>query len=120
MARKPKPRAWQDEFDLATRICEPLGMIVAWSDHRYEIATIKGDGVQLLIYPHRTSALNYHARVRNNGSTKKARAEWVMKALYHGHGLPQPERDRVRFSCTFHALNRHDIANNGDDIGPMP
>ncbi len=99
MARR---HPWQNEIEAAKRICGPLGYAVAVSDHAYEIATIKGDGVQLVIYPHTVSSTrNQHARVRDNGSKDKARARLLMAALYKGHGLPQDEADRIRFSCTF-------------------
>jgi hypothetical protein len=97
-----KRNPWQTEIDQATTICTPFGCKVAVSSHDYEIATVKGDGIQLVIYPHTVkSTRNQHARVRDNGSKDKARARLVMAALYDGRGLPQSEADRVRFSCTF-------------------
>lgn len=100
MSKKKHP--WQHEIDLATQICAPLGCVVAMSEHDYEIATVKGDGVQLVIYPHTVSSTrNQHARVRNNGSKDKTKALRVMTALYRGEGLPQADADRVRYSCTF-------------------
>ena len=97
-----KRHPWQREIDDATMICTAIGCKVDVSNHDYEIATVKGDGVQLLIYPHTVSSTrNQHARVRDNGSKDKARAWRVMAALYKGEGLPQPDADRVRYSCTF-------------------
>ena len=99
---KKRRHPWQHEIDLATAICAPLGYVVAVSTHDYEIATVKGDGVQLVIYPHTVSTTrNQHARVRDNGSKDKAKAKLVMAALYKGEGLPKEESDRVHFSCTF-------------------
>lgn len=96
---------WKDEIGYAEIICAPLGCIVARSLHQYEIATVKGEGVQLLIYPHKTSAGHHHARIRDNGSKDKERAKAVMRALDAGEGLPEAIRPRVQYSCTFSVLN---------------
>jgi hypothetical protein len=98
---KAKRHPWQTEIDQATAICAPLGCTVAISMHDYEIATVKGDGLQLVIYPHKTSAGNHHARVRDNGSKNRLFARRVMAALFKGEGLPKDEADRIHFSCTF-------------------
>jgi hypothetical protein len=87
-------------------ICGPLGCAVERSSADYEIAKVKGDGVSLVIYPHRTTAGNHHARVRDNGSKNKLQADRVMVALDTGAGLPEKEADRIRFSCTFSAKTR--------------
>ena len=101
MARQ-KRHPWQTEIDQATAICAALGCSVSVSTHDYEIAIVRGEGVQLVIYPHTVkSTRNQHARVRDNGSKDKARARRVMVALYNGEGLPKPEAEAVRFSCTF-------------------
>ncbi len=100
MSKRKHP--WQREIDQATAICAPLGYVVVISNHDYEIATVKGDGVQLVIYPHTVSSTrNQHARVRDNGSKDKAKARRVMAALYTGEGLPKEEADLIHFSCTF-------------------
>lgn len=117
---KKRQHPWQTEIDQATAICAPLGCVVAISNHDYEIATVKGDGVQLVIYPHTVkSTRNQHARVRDNGSKDKARAKRVMSALNNGEGLPQPDADRIRFSCTFSWKNMSwgDLAVSRQDRG---
>jgi hypothetical protein len=96
---------WKDEIGYAETICAPLGMAVAQSAHQYEIATVKGDGVQLVIYPHKTTAGHHHARVRDNGSKDKARARHVLHALETGEGLPEDIRWKVQFTCTFTVKN---------------
>lgn len=96
---------WQDEIDWATTICAALSCTVEISTADYEIAKVKGPGVSLVIYPHKTSARNHHARVRDNGSKDKRAADRVMQSLHDGVGLPQPLADRVRFSCTFSQKN---------------
>lgn len=96
-----KPLPWAQEVDWATQICGHLDCTVERSAADYEIAKVKGDGVSLVIYPHKTTAGNRHARVRDNGSKNAVRAAEVMTALNGGHGLPQKEAEKVCFSCTF-------------------
>jgi hypothetical protein len=100
-----KRHPWQDEIDWATAICAPLACTVELSAADYEIAKVNGAGVSLVIYPHKTSARNHHARVRDNGSKDKRAADRVMQALHDGQGLPQPLADRIKFSCTFSQKN---------------
>jgi hypothetical protein len=97
MATKiPKRHPWQTEIDYAVAICVPIGCTVTLSTHNYEIATVKGDGVQLVIYPHKTSSTgNLSARLRDNGSKDKAKARRVMLAMkvatfntFHAKTLP--------------------------------
>jgi hypothetical protein len=96
---------WKDEVAWATAICAPLGCIVTRSTHDYEIAVVKGDGVQLVIYPHKTGRGHRHARVRNNGSKNATRAREVLHALDKGVGLPEDIRPQVQFTCTFSVKN---------------
>jgi len=100
MAKK-KLLPWAQEVDWAMQICTQLGCTVERSAADYEIAKVKGDGVSLVIYPHKTTAGHHHARVRDNGSKNPVRAAEVMTALNGGHGLPEKDAERVRFSCTF-------------------
>lgn len=94
---------WVDEVESAKIICEPLGCVVERSQHAYEIATIKGDGVSLLLYPHKVSSThNVHVRARDNGSKSKERARQVLMALASGKGLPEETRWRVSTFCTFY------------------
>src|ERR1700744_4085952 len=95
-----KHEPWAQEVRWAKAICALLDCEVAPSTAMFELAKIKGDGISLVLYPHKTSASNYHIRVRDNGSKDKVKADRVMDALDHGDGLPKDEGDRVRFSCT--------------------
>lgn len=96
---------WQQEIEWAARICSQFGCEVERSEAMYEIAKVKGSGVSLVIYPHKTTAGNHHARVRDNGSKNPLQAARVMVALDTGEGLPEQEADRIRFSCTFSSKN---------------
>ena len=102
--RKVKRRPWQTELDYAEAICAALDCTVTISTHAYEIATVKGEGVQLLIYPHKTSGTgNISARLRDNGSRDKAKARRVMLAMKNGEGLPEDIRWKVATYNTFYA-----------------
>lgn len=101
---------WAEEFGWAVAICKPLGCTVEKSKAMFELATVKGDGVSLVIYPHRTTAGNYHLRVRDNSSKDRAKAAAVMRALDHGEGLPKEIADRIRFSCTFQSKTKINLA----------
>jgi hypothetical protein len=95
---------WAEEVGFAETICADLGCTVQRSPHAYEIATVTGDGVRLVIYPHKTSSTgNVSARVRDNGSKNKARAREVMLAMNRGEGLPEEIRWRVATFNTFYA-----------------
>lgn len=98
---KRKPHPWQQKIDWARAICEPLGCSVDISIADYEIAKVKGDGVSLVIYPHKTSAGHHHVRTRDNGSKDKARARQIQAALKRADGLPASVAESIRFSCTF-------------------
>jgi hypothetical protein len=84
-------KIYKKEFELAANILANDGGLLEWSMHDYQAFTYKGDGVSLVFYPHKTSALNYHLRVRDNGSKNKAKANRLMKKLDDGTG----------YNCTF-------------------
>lgn len=98
---KNKKLPWQQEVDWATTICGPLFCTVERSTADYEIAKVKGDGVSLVIYPHKSSAGHYHLRVRDNGSKRPQFAARVMGALNAGEGLSEDVRWKVTHTCTF-------------------
>lgn len=100
---KAKSIPWQREFDWATQICAKHGCQVERSSAQFEIAKVKGDGVSLVVYPHKTTAGHRHVRVRDNSSKDREAAARVMAALNAGDGLPEEEAQIVRFSCTFTA-----------------
>jgi hypothetical protein len=94
---------WSEEIGFAEKICGALGCVVERSKHAYEIATVVGKGIRLVIYPHKTSSTgNISARVRDNGSKDKARAREVMLAMKRGAGLPEEIRWRVATFNTFY------------------
>ena len=70
------------EFKLAKKILKDLNGKFDWSNNDYEAFTFKSDNLSLIFYPHRTSAGNYHIRVRGNGKKIKE----VLKLLYNKSG----------------------------------
>ena len=76
---------------LLNKYC-PVGLRVERSEHAYEVWRINGEGVSLIVYPHRTSAGHYHLRIRNNGSQDKGRARALLESLDNAAG----------YNCTFH------------------
>jgi len=51
-------------------------------DADYEIAWYVEDGLRVIFYPHRTSASNYHIRIRIHGK-RTDRARYIMTKLYY-------------------------------------
>lgn len=93
-----KRNPWQDVIDEARAIVQQNDILVESSEHDYEIATIKGEGVSLVIYPHKTTAGHHHARVRNNNSKNPSRARDVINSLIDGKKTKDGSQ---RFDCTF-------------------
>ena len=75
------------EFKLAKRILTAFKGKLEWSTNDYEAFTFKADDMNLIFYPHRTSAGNYHIRVRGTGNNIKE----VLRLL----------DDKSGFNCTF-------------------
>lgn len=73
--------AWSDDLAVARDVCAELGLQLSLTDADYQVAKITGEGVRLVIYPHKTTAGHRHLRVRNENSTNPARAAEAMVAL---------------------------------------
>jgi hypothetical protein len=85
-------KEYAEEFRLAQSV---LGESVEWSPHDYEAFRYKDEDVSLVFYPHRTTAGNYHIRIRDNGSKNKQRAIELMQKLDSAAGN----------NCTFSRKN---------------
>jgi hypothetical protein len=88
---------WQDEHDLALSILPDARLV--WVLKNYIAFRILGDDFSLVVYPHKTSAGNHHARVRDENSKNKLNAVIAMKKLYEESG----------HNCTFQAKKYPDI-----------
>lgn len=86
-----KRKEFNDEFKMAKKALAPFGGDVSWSDYDYEAFRYKSDSVQLIFYPHKTSAGHYHIRMRDAGSKDKAVLDGIRVAL----------RDVAGYCCTF-------------------
>lgn len=92
MKKMPHPSKYsQRDIDQAradaAEILKNEGGVLEDSPHDYQCFTYREDRVCLVFYPHRTSAWNYHTRVRDQGSKDKARADALMKKLDDGDRL---------------------------------
>lgn len=86
-----KRREWQDEFDVAALVLKSEPGTIEWAADHYVAFRYREASVRIVFYPHRTSAGNYHLRVRDEGSKDKPRFKELARRLYVGSGL----------SCTF-------------------
>lgn len=93
---KLRQRVWADEFAKAAAV---LGSPPIWSDKDYECFRWQNAAgtVRLIFYPHRTSAWNYHVRVREQGSRDQAAARELLARL-----------DNSSRDCTFTGVTRYD------------
>jgi len=94
--KMPHPKAffqWQIDKgrDLANELLKNESGTLFDSDYDYECFRYTDDGIVIIFYPHRTSARNYHIRVRDGGSKNKGKADLIMKMLDDGAG----------YNCTF-------------------
>ena len=55
-------------LDTLCRIAADNGCRVVKANDAFVLCRVIGDGVRLVVYPHRTSAWNYHLRIRDEGS----------------------------------------------------
>lgn len=83
-------RGYSSEKKMAQKYCKDNGLDLIESKADYQTAKIKGEGVCIVIYPHKTSAGNYHLRLRDENSKNKERAFQIMKDF-----------DKLEMGCTF-------------------
>ena len=70
MAGKYK-RDYKLEFEIARVVLDGEPGELAWGVHDYEAMTFASADVRLIFYPHKTSAGNYHLRIRDQASKDK-------------------------------------------------
>ena len=86
-----KHYVWEEDLRLARDIAARYCCMVYLDDTPYHIAKIKGDDIQLVLYPHKTSAGNHHMRIRDEGSKDAKSALSIADALHTTSG----------FNCSF-------------------
>lgn len=84
-------RAWQDEFDVAALVLKGEPGELVWAEDDYVAFRYREPTVRIVFYPHRTTAMNHHLRIRDEHSKDPARFKELVARLYVGSGL----------SCTF-------------------
>jgi len=94
-------KIYGEEFRLAADVLKDEGGELAWSEHDWQAFTYKADDVCLIFYPHKTSAGNYHLRIRDQHSKNRERAMALINKLETAAGN----------NCTFQA--KHHIAKVG-------
>lgn len=84
-------KLYREEFDLASAALKGRDGSLEWSEVDYIAFVWSGPTVCIVFYPHKTSAGNYHIRVRDQGSKDKALAVKIMDELDSAAG----------YNCTF-------------------
>jgi len=87
---------WQEELTVAKDVLSHYGGEIKVLGYDYEAFRYVSPSVTLIFYPHKTSAGNYHLRVRSQHSKDKKLAEALMRKLDKAAG----------YNCTF---SRHRI-----------
>lgn len=77
---------FREEFELAQKILKDEFGMLKWSFHAYQAFQFKSVDVNLIFYPHKTSAGNYHVRVRDANSKDKQKANLLMDKLKRESG----------------------------------
>ena len=86
-------KEWKPEFEHVKRVFPDAEVFPV--DANYELFHAVVDGVRMIFYPHKTSAGNYHVRVRNGTPGKKT--EFSVLAMILQESKPP--------SCTFSVKN---------------
>lgn len=89
--KKRYKKMFRDEFELALSVLSGRNGRLEWSEADYIAFTWKEPAICIVFYPHKTSAGNYHIRVRDQGSRDKALVLRVMDELEKAAG----------YNCTF-------------------
>lgn len=84
-----------DPMEIAQKIADENGLSIIDSNDPNITAKIKGDGICLVIYLHKTSADNYHYRVRDENSKRPSLALEIATKMDTETGL----------NCTFQMKN---------------
>jgi hypothetical protein len=74
-------RYFKAEFEDAGRRLAHLGGKLEPGVHDYQAFTFTMPGLRLVFYPHKTSASNYHIRVRTEGKADQELLEKAIQAL---------------------------------------
>ena len=84
--RWKREKSWPAEMTIAEDVADAFGAEVVVSSAAHQVAKIVGADFKVVLYPHRTTARNYHLRVRDEGSKNLVKASAVMDALDRAAG----------------------------------
>lgn len=73
---------YAEDFAMAKKILAGLPGCLEWVKAAYQAFRYRENDVCLIFYPHKTSAGNYHVRVRDQNSRDSKRADFLMRKLY--------------------------------------
>ena len=90
-------RYYRAEFDKAKAVLDKHPGELTWGVHDYQAFVYTEPTVRLVFYPHKTSAWNYHIRVRNEGSKDTKRANQLIREL-----------SASVIGCTFNEKNQYE------------
>src|SRR3546814_4758320 len=88
-------RLYRDEFKLAVKTLAGHNGALNWSSHDHIAFVFSAPTVCLVFYPHRTSAGNYHLRVRDQGSQDKKLMRELLTLLDQAAGYNCTDRKSV-------------------------
>lgn len=91
-------RYFKDEFEDAGRRLAHFGGKLEPGVHDYQAFTFTMPGLRLVFYPHKTSASNYHLRVRTEGKADEKLLALAIQALR-----------KENYSCTFQFPAHRDL-----------
>lgn len=74
-------KLYKQEFDDAGNALSGEAGVLEWGIHDYQAFVFRNHEVVLIFYPHRTTAGNYHIRVRSQGSKNISEANRLMRLL---------------------------------------
>ena len=84
---KGKYRKWySDEYRIAKEVLAHEHGKLEWSKNDYEAFRFTSEHLVLIFYPHKTSAGNYHLRVRDQHSKNRIHAFQLMRRLDRAAG----------------------------------
>lgn len=80
--RAGKLAVWSKELDLAFAFAQREGLTFNLCSAPYQVAKLTGEGVRILIYPHKTKSTGHISlRVRDENSADRERADRLMSAM---------------------------------------
>ena len=74
-------KRYSEEWNVAKKTLKKYPGNLEWISAPYQAFRYKSHDVCLIFYPHKTSAENYHVRIRNQNSKNEQEADRLMREL---------------------------------------